>query len=353
MKVLTNVSSDYVDAAIDELVNLVGIKENIVIETVLEPLRRNKILECVQVIANHLDLPCAFSLSLDGKFESTSLVPCSSSNQSGAGITAQVHLPRDMPLYGTSKLQGFPIRVTISGDCTKNHETLVAILAHELSHVILSSLWHEKKINEIYTDLTPMILGFSEILKRGRKIAITRKTSPSTTTTTTTTYGYLSDTLFDFAYEKIHQILNEERRHHLELQEAVLCDIASCSRQIANWRKQILLLRQLVDQLDKNPKKRISKEDAPKIVQMHGLNYFDKIESGRISYEQKLREITDASINPIRVTRHYTRQEEICLQTQQKRLDLLSTDMSKDLKAIANDIEILRRYRGFFTKLKI
>jgi hypothetical protein len=159
--------------------------------------------------------------------------------------------------------------------------------------------------------------------------------------------------LFDFAYEKIQQILNKERRYHLELQEAVLCEIASCSRQIANWRKQILLLRQLVDQLDKNPKKRIRKEDAPKIVQMHELNYFNKIEFSRMSYEQKLREITDASINPIRVTKHYTRQEKICLQTHQKKLDLLSSDLSKDLEAIANDIEILRRYRGFFTKLKI
>ncbi len=58
------------------------------------------------------------------------------------GITAQVSIPDYLPLYGSVALAGYPISVRVSENCLERPETFLAIMAHELSHVLLRSLCH-------------------------------------------------------------------------------------------------------------------------------------------------------------------------------------------------------------------
>jgi len=350
---LANVSTEYVSAAIDELTCLVGIKENIALGPILNLPQQGNLLGCIQAVANHLELPCTFTISVSNKFESTALVPFSSTTRGAAGITAQVHIPSQLPLYGSLKLQGFPIRLTVSGDCRRSPETFIAILAHELSHVVLSALWHKQKDNEFYTDLTAMILGFSDIIRRGRKIVVTKQTSSTTTTTTTTTYGYLSDSLFDFAFQKIQQKLTEERNLNLQLRNDISHKVTGCKDHLMQCREQLLLMNNLTSSLGKNPNKRIRKEDIQKIIQVHQLNYVDGFEASRNNKEQRLKEITKESTKFLRNAQHYTKQEKESLRNLQQKINNLCLDIVKDLETMNREIEVLRRYTGFFSRFKI
>ena len=337
-------SKEYIDAALDEIIRLVGIKENISIETILEPLRKNQLLDCVKTVAKHLGLPCKFDIIVNDEFLRKRLVLNPNASTGTSSVTAQVHIPRDLPLYGTSKMQDFPIRITIRGDCVRNHETFVAILVHELSHVILHSLWYSKKDSEIYTDLVAMVLGFSEIIRKGRKKVVTKQANSSSVTTTTTTYGYLTDVLFDFAFHKVQATLRTEKRLHVALQEELICKIALCSRQLALWKKQVLLLKELVNDIDRNSLRRIRKEHVKRIIEIHELNFFDTAESIISDKDRELRKIVDNSINAARETKHYTLQEKTCLNTYLKKLETLSSYLLEELSKLESDMNILRRY---------
>jgi Zn-dependent peptidase ImmA (M78 family) len=66
-------------------------------------------------------------------------------------------------------LNNFPINVWISENCKDKPETFMTIMAHELSHVLLHSLRHKEMDNEIYTDITAILLGFSVVIKKRKK----------------------------------------------------------------------------------------------------------------------------------------------------------------------------------------
>ena len=87
----------------------------------------------------------------------------------------RILIPFNLPLYGSPKLANFPINIQLSEACTESPERFIAALAHELSHVVLYSTRFDEKENEIYTDLTAMILGFADFMKKGRKIIKTKQ----------------------------------------------------------------------------------------------------------------------------------------------------------------------------------
>jgi len=339
---MDEIDNQYISNAIDELTNLLGIKERIPVGTIREPLSAGKTKECAENIASYLGLPIAVNLTFSNMFESRSLAKVNSGGGS-QGITAQVSIPSHLPFYGTSRLQGFPISVKISGDCQRHGEAFMATMAHELSHIVLHCLWHKEKDNEIYADLAAMILGFSEVMRGGRKITEIRQNYPSVETTTTT-YGYLSDEQFNFAFGRIRQILKENTNSCNDLKQQALRKLAAYGKQLSSYQKELLEFNRFLEYLDKDRNRRIGKEDGAKIVAFHQLYYADKFVAVATSNEQKLKETSDYCAELLRDTRHYGQQRLGALRALLERVDSLISSMQRELLTLHSDVSILGRY---------
>lgn len=349
-----NIDNNYIDNAIDELVNLLGVKEEIPREILHKPFRAGNIKGCIRNIANYLGLPIAINLSYvpakyeprsySNKFESADLAKTNHTGRGIESITAQVSIPSYLPLYGTSELQDFPIAVKISDNCLEHPETFMAIMAHELSHILLHSLWHKEKDNEVYTDLTAMILGFSKVMEIGRKVEET-KNYVILTQTSTTTYGYLSDKQFYFASNKISGI----QKKNINLKKKLLKKLTTSRKQLCSYKKELFRFKKFVEYLDKNPNKAIRKEDIPEIVLFHQLDYTDKFTEVIRSNEKKLKEINDFCVGLI----HYTQQVSNSLRKFDEGIDTLIAELKSNLDLVNNDVSILRKYVGFIYKLKL
>ena len=344
----SNIDSKYISNAIDELVNLLGIKEDIPIETLRKPFRSGNIKGCIENIANYLGLPVAINLLFSDKFESSALATTDRNGRGVEGITAQVLIPSYLPLYGMPELKGFPISVKISHNCKNYPVTFMAIMAHELSHIVLHSLWYKEKDNEIHTELTAMLLGFSEVMRKGRKVVETREKFASIETVTTT-YGYLSDIKFYFAYNEISDI----RKENINLKKELLKKLTTYRKQLSSYKKELFLFNKFLEYLDKTQNKRIRKEDAPKLVLFHQLDYTDKFIGVMRSNEERLKEIDDFCVGLPHHTQHYTQQRLNSLQKFDEEINTLISDLKSKLDLLNNDVSILRKYVGFFYKRKI
>jgi len=165
---LTHVSQATVYAAVDELVGILGIKEEIAHWPLVDLARRKKTAECAQQVAVELGLPVRIDLSYvsdspssgtGSRFQSSDLVETGRPAESSGSIVAQVSVPDGLPLYGSADLMGYPISVRLGKHCHKTPKTLVAVLAHEMSHVLLYALRHPKASSDLHVDLVPLILG--------------------------------------------------------------------------------------------------------------------------------------------------------------------------------------------------
>ena len=219
------ISNEYVEKAINELTKFFGIKEPVSSGNIFQKIRSGKVKEAIKLIARQLGLPVDINITNvpndykaqnnDNQFHSTHLAKVHQYGSGGEGITAQVSIPGNLPFYGSSALNDYPINVKISDNCTKHPVVFAMIMAHELSHILLHSLNHPQKENEFYTDLTAIILGFQNIFQNGRKITETdveHGFMSTTTKTQTVTYGYLNDEQFNFARNKINTILENNRK---------------------------------------------------------------------------------------------------------------------------------------------
>ena len=175
-------------------------------------------------------------------------------------------------------------------------------MGHELSHILLHSLRHKERENEFYTDLTPLVLGFAEIVKDGRT-AITNLYSQysfqqTTRYTETTTFGYLTDQNFNMAYS---QVMAELGRVSMPKRLAsgkilVVSQSLECSKRMIN------LLKRYLDQLARRRHLRMTIEDARKISSFHQLGYLDEYRS-MISH---LRVDLDSASAQLVKIKHYT-----------------------------------------------
>ncbi len=357
---MDNVDSDYIGTAINELINLVGIKEGVHIEFLLKPLYAGNVKGCIENIASYLGLPVAINLLFSDKFESSALATTDRNGRGVGGVTAQVSIPSYLPLYGTPELKGFPITVKVSHNCKNYPLTFLAAMAHELSHIVLHSLWCKEKDNEFYTELTVMLLGFSEVMKKGRKIEETRQNGIYEKTATAT-YGYFSDIQFYSAYNKIGEIWEETN----SLEKKVLEKLATHGRQISSYKKEAFLFNKFLEHLDKNRNKRIRKEDGSKIVLFHRLDYTDKFTAVIRRNEAKLKEIYDFLLRTTLLSfdsfdslirlypRHYTPQILSSLRKFDEEIDTLVANLDESLNLLKTDIRILGKYVGFLQKRKI
>jgi len=351
---LHGVDNKYISDAIDELVGFLGIKEHIPAESLLYPLYKGNTKACIERIANHLGLPITVSLINSERFESSDLVTTDDAGQGTEGITAQVSIPSNLPLYGSSAMKGFPIQVKLSGDCKRYADVFVATMAHELTHIVLHSLWHTEKNNEIYTDIAAMLLGFAMAIRRGRYTVETAQIGMGWQHTTTTRFGYLKDDQFQFALSRVNEILKKNRTEFKSVRTAISQALDNYKKQVDLYRKMFNEFNKLIEYLDRNQAKRIRKEDAKKIVEIHSLNYGDRFVSVLRSNEKKLREIEllysgwfDQPQN------HYSKHKLNSLEVFYKDLNGLLSDIESECDLLKSDVVILRRCFSFVNRLQI
>jgi len=345
------IDKEYIGNAVDQLVGSLGVKEDANYSEFETLLSAKEIRKCIKAIASQLGLPIEINLSFgppdyapgESYFGSRDVVATDCRGRGTAHITAQVSIPNDLPLYGNPKLANFPIDVKVSQDCNEQPETFVAVMAHELSHILLYSLMHPQKLNEWYTDLTAMVLGFSNIMEKGRKVTKVTTTSMGTETQTST-FGYLSDEHFDFARDKMNSILQERRA----IKEKFCDDIAEFRRQCAHSKKILLLFTRFLEYLDKHRDRTIREADAPKIITFHQAEYAHALEVAIKATEEFLT-VTTNSIEPLV---HYTDYAVALIRLYENQMKVLRPSLGQKRAILNGDVKILRRYVSLWFRIK-
>jgi hypothetical protein len=291
------VDNKYIDDAITALMRTIGVRESADSRKIVSLVRSGKVKEAIKEIARHLGLPIEVNLSYVSNkpnsgqgFRTTQLVQTDSRGRGAAAITAQVSIPSHLPFYGSSAMINFPINVQVRENCTEHPMTFVTLIAHELSHVVLHSIRHNERENEFYTDLTAMMLGFAEAMKSGRKI-VTSTSSGRTVRTQTITYGYLSDSNFDFAFEKIKSIWRAARTK----QKQLLIGINALESDFRRKKKEVDYFRSYLAYLDGDLRskfwtKSIAHNDGHLISSFHHANYTSEFESALRRAESELKQ---------------------------------------------------------------
>lgn len=352
---MIKVDNKYIDEAIDNLFHLIGIKEDILYNSIRKPFKKGKIKECIKIIAEYLGLPVQINLSYvssyynpnstnDQGFTTQQLVETDAQKRGVAGIIAQVSIPSYLPLYGTQTFVNFPIDVKVSENIKEHPDTFMAIIAHELSHIVLSSLRYSEKDNEIYTDITAMLLGFNEVMRFGRQTIKEHQEyslSSTTTITETTTYGYLLDEQFVFAYKKIIKILKQNKK----IKKKLIKKLYSLQKQISIFENNILKFKNYMEFLDKNTNKKIEQKDAQKIVLFHQPGYAEEIENFTKLVKEKLQKQQD-----YKLIKHYYHSWHNDLN---KVLTTINVDIEQKRKLFEKDFKILKKNISLFWKLKI
>ncbi|MFC1579552.1 hypothetical protein ACFL4N_01420 [Thermodesulfobacteriota bacterium] len=342
-------SNDEITNALDELTPCLGVKEEMASKDLVNLLEKKDTEGCVQEIATRLGLPVRVNLSYVPKdfrpdsanrFRSSALTQTDQNGRGKDGITAQVSIPQHLPMFGTSGLQGYPIKVQVSENCLDHPETFIAIMAHELSHVLLASLRSTHKDSDLHADLVPIILGFSDVVRSGRE---TIETTTSDTIITTT-YGYLTDSQFEFACKYVKGILNR----HSSNKKRLLTLVEQVHRKLSKVNKILETFRDYFRYLDAHPPERMRKEHTDRLVQLHGQDYSVEWEN-RITEVRRSVTLAEAFEPPLN---HYQPNTIEHLKTHLQVLKAASEELDDVTEAITKDERILRKYVGIIYRLR-
>lgn len=348
------VDTGYIVKALNELVELLGIKEGINSEGLLELVNKGKIRECIKEIAKNLGLPIEINLSYVPKgyradkannFQSTHLVKTDWRGRGNEGITAQVSIPHNLPLYGTSGLVGFPIRVRISENCVNYPKTFISVMSHELSHILLATLSSKEANNEIYTDLTPLVLGFSKIIEAGRKTVQVTDLTHTEIITNTTSYGYLDDKQFNFAVTKINKLL--ERK--ISQKKTLLAITHRFDKRYKLYRRYLNLFNQAFSYFKLNKNARINPSDSN-----HVISFFNPVLLDELSFICKKSEERIRKLNKYYTCfAHYTKRNTDILNKNIENTETFISDLESKIKELKRNINILTQYLDSLNKIKV
>jgi len=352
------VSNSYIKKALDELMPLFGVRDYEDEVFTLSDygdtsklrmlIAQGQTKEAVSEMASQFNLPVAFRIIPTNKFQSKHLVKTDHEGHSIAGITAQVMIPSNLPLYGTAKMKDFPIDIRVSKNCAKKPEVFICVIAHELSHVLLYSMRHPEKENEFYTDLIAMLIGFRKVMKSGRKVVKKHTTysgQVQTTHTNITTYGYLSDDNFDFAYAKIEEYLRLQKA----IEEKLLLNTQESKVLIANAGKQILLFNAYLEELYEHEAQNVSPHDAQRINAFRLPSHNDALSRsigkvGRLANQSTL--LTEAG-------KAYTAKDMKKVSKSSKQLSEASKNLASQYARLKNDVRLLEKHTGLFKRIAI
>jgi hypothetical protein len=267
-------SSD-IEKALSQLIEIFGISKPIDKEKILRPINTGNVEELITDIAKYYGLPVKIQLSYvtagatkGPGFDSTNLVKVKASG-STAGISAQVIIPSNLPLFGTNSLIGFPIEVRIDKILMNQASSFVAVMAHEFAHVLLHSIRHPKKDDEFYTDLTAMILGFCVLMKDGRTFSST-KHNYDNETTTTHTFGYLTESQLSYAFSTINRILSSR----LTEQAKLLHNADKLRVGVSTLKELMGKVHSYLSYVDKQQSTKIRSHHLSSIMAMHSPDFF-------------------------------------------------------------------------------
>ncbi len=340
---MDKIDNQYIANAIDELIEVLGVKEAANYTEFERLIHAKEIKKCIKAIASQLGLPIEINLAFGSRFQSRGLAKTDSSGQGIEGITAQVSIPNYLPFYGTPALTDFPINVLVSENCKEQPQTLIAVMAHELSHILLHCLRNSHKDNEYYTDLTPMLLGFSAVIEQGRKV-IKVSTSGNVTRTQTTTFGYLSDEQFAFARDKITSILGERRRTKQEL----VWELGQLKKHCSDTKKTLLRFNRFLGYVDEHHNRTIKGADVSRIVSFHQAGYADELEKALQESEGFLAGTSSFCEHLV----HYTNHARNLIQQHNTRAKARRTDLSSRCATIRDDTKVLERYIGLHYRIR-
>jgi len=345
-------SNDDITNALNELIGCFGVKEDMSSDALIGLLRKKKTEERVQEIATRFSLPIRISLSYvpndfrpdntDG-FRSSALSRTDWTGRGIEGIVAQVSIPQHLPMFGTSGLQDYPIEVRVSENCHAHPDTFVAIMAHELSHVLLASLMSLHKDSELHTDLVPILLGFRDAVRRGRKTSEST-TSGNTTTTHTATYGYLTDSQFKFACSHVTRMIHRHQHDKKHLTKAV----KQLQRNLKKAARSLVAFRDYFKYLDRKPPDKMRPEHAQRIVQLHSHDYSCEWEA-RIAEVRISQEAAESFVQDLS---HYTSNAIEHIKTHTQAVELATAELDEITRAISKDEKTLRRYVGIVCRLR-
>lgn len=346
------VDNKYIDGAITHLLTTIGVKEYIDHERLISMIGSKKVKEAIKEIAKYLGLPIEVNLSYVPKgyrpgandgFQSTHLVKTDWRGRGTGGITAQVSIPGNLPFYGTPGMINFPINVRLSENCAENPATLISIMAHELSHIVLYSLWHKEKENEFYTDLTAMMLGYGDIMRTGRKVVKTESStdygfmsSQTTTSTQTTTYGYLSDDNFNFAHDRIGNILSTYKK----AKSKILKKIKEVEKGIKKQKAEERYFKRYLEYVGKNLKQKISPQDGQWISTFHQPDYTAEFETAMRKTEGELKQFSTYVQNLTQYSE--SRFEEV--KKYEAKLKVSTADVNPKYDRVRGAVIILKKY---------
>jgi len=354
-----DLSTEYISNAIDELYSTLGVKEDISSSIIYENIRAGKLKEAIKLIAKQSMLPVDININTisnnykeqygKNKFKSVKIAKVK--NSGTEGITAQVEIPINLPFYGSPSLINFPINVKISGDCIIQPSSFALVMAHELSHILLYSLNHNKKKNEFYTDLTALMLGFKKIFRDGRKLINKEEKldllNQTTITSYITSYGYLNDEQFDFAMQKIGLLI----KNNLKLKNELLNRIDKSKNILYKYFLTYSRIKYYHKYLSVNHKN-IHKSDMKKFQVFFQPGYFDK-------YILFLKYYRKEIINVDNIYNNMPQYKENKFNSYIDKIDNIIKDLRKRLDFINNDTKLLKKYvniiviiKSYFIKIK-
>jgi hypothetical protein len=256
-------------------------------------------------------------------------------NHGKEGIIAQVTIPKYLPAWGTSELEGYPIEVLVSENCLERPDTFITVMAHELSHILLAAVRSPYKESEFHTDLVPILFGFGEFVRRGRKVAYVT-TSGNTTTTHTIAYGYLSDEIFKHIYDNVKDFLSKVQKKKKALSKI----IRHTEKMLNETIRRQAAFREYYIKMDSSRPKEMKPEHAQRLVQLHGQDA-DGEWQVYLSGVRKRFEQVSASVRDLK---RFTPKAADDMDASIRVLEKISGELEKKSRMMINDSKIMRKY---------
>jgi hypothetical protein len=337
-------SKKEIDEALSELIDKMGVKEDVSFAAFKDHIIKKDKQGCTEEIARLLDLPVRITLSVASedyrqenarRFVSNAVVQTDEDRRGKEGITAQVTVPRYLPVWGTSDLTGYEIEVLVGENCLARPDTFITIMAHELSHILLAAIRSPHKDSEFHTDLVPILLGFGEFVRRGRKISYDT-INGNTTTTHTITYGYLSDEIFNQAYVHVKAFLGVVQKKKRIFNKLFRGTDAALNETVR--RKEIF--KDYFLKISSSRPQKMKKEHAQRIVELHGQDMDGDLQAYCSGARKKLEDASAFVQNLSRYTRKAA--EELDFHT--KTLADISKELDRKAEGILKDAKIMRKY---------
>ncbi|MCX6027010.1 MAG: hypothetical protein NTY23_12265 [Chloroflexi bacterium] len=336
--------NDRIAIDIDELDRYLGVKEPVQSVPLAELHLSGASDKLVEAIARQLGLPIAARVSTTSqtaRFTTHALSRTDESGRGVEGIAAQVGIPADLPLYGSSKLNGFVIDVLLGHQFkTARSDTAITLLAHELAHVLLYSLRHPRRDSEQFTDLVPLIVGFAECVECGRHL-ITSEDIGDRIRTTTITLGYLSDSEFEFARDEVARILATRRASRAR----ALQSASQLRQRTAQALQSARDCSRLIADLDMT-RRRVRPSDGQQLVAMHAPGYLSELQQAVTRYAGAAREAEQFATS----LTHFSAKAIERLRQLDARCDESARSFAPVGSRIEADLALLRRNRPALTR---